>query len=386
MRAGVLQLDRWGCSPTWSPPGHRRSGTTAFHYADGETVEVALRATAGVEALYAPRRLLLDRILVDAAAAAGVEVRHETTITSLLCEGGRVAGVRVRDAQGRERAIRATVTVGADGVRSTVAAQTGAPVVWRARSAGRGAVPLLRRPADGRLRVGVRRGRRRRADPHQRRADLRLRRHLAGADAGRCGPRVSQARSRHCWPSRSRRCRPGWRPPYPRAVAGLACRARVSASLLGAGVGARRGCGLLQGPDHHARHHRQPPRRRAARRRARGLAGRQRPRAGGPRGLPVRARPDVDPALLGDRGGRGLRLGHSARCVPCCGRSARLCVTSWTCCRVSSGDRRPRLSVRVGASGVGRVPARRRPRPPACGRAGPACARSRRRASSPCPR
>jgi flavin-dependent dehydrogenase len=136
MRAGVWQLDRWGVLPSLveaaTPPIRR----TAFHYAGGETVEVALRPTAGVEALYAPRRLLLDRILVDAAAAAGVEVRHETTMTSLLCEGGRVAGVAARDAQGRERTIRATVTVGADGVRSTVAAQGGAPVVRQGRSAG----------------------------------------------------------------------------------------------------------------------------------------------------------------------------------------------------------------------------------------------------------
>ena len=96
MRAGVWQLDRWGLPDlvdAGTPPIRR----TAFHYADGETVEVALRPTAGVEALYAPRRLLLDRLLVDAAAAAGAEVRHETTMTSLLCEGGRVVGVRARD-------------------------------------------------------------------------------------------------------------------------------------------------------------------------------------------------------------------------------------------------------------------------------------------------
>ena len=91
---------------------------------------------AGVEALYAPRRTLLDRILVDAAAAAGAEIRHETTVTTLSCEGDRVIGVRARDKQGREQSIRAAVTVGADGVRSTVAARIGAPVVWRARSAG----------------------------------------------------------------------------------------------------------------------------------------------------------------------------------------------------------------------------------------------------------
>ena len=136
MRAGVLQLTRWGVLPLLAAAGTPAIRRTAFHYADGETVEVSLRPTAGIESLYAPRRTVLDRILVDAAAAAGAEVRHRTTVTTLSCEGNRVTGVRVRDEQGREQSIGAAVTVGADGVRSTVASRTGAPVVWRARSAG----------------------------------------------------------------------------------------------------------------------------------------------------------------------------------------------------------------------------------------------------------
>ena len=136
MRAGVWQLDRWGVLPSLVDAGTPPIRHTAFHYADGETVEVALRRTAGVEALYAPRRFLLDRVLVDAAADAGVEVRHETTVTSLLFEDGRVAGVRARDGQGREHPLRAAVTVGADGVRSSIAARTGAPVVRQGHAAG----------------------------------------------------------------------------------------------------------------------------------------------------------------------------------------------------------------------------------------------------------
>ncbi len=136
MRAGVWQLDRWGVLASLVDAGTPPIRRTAFHYADGETVEVSLRRTAGVEALYAPRRFLLDRVLVDAAAGAGVEVRHETTVTSLLSEDGRVAGVRARDGQGREHALRAAVTVGADGVRSSIAAHAGAPVVWQGHTAG----------------------------------------------------------------------------------------------------------------------------------------------------------------------------------------------------------------------------------------------------------
>lgn len=136
MRAGVWQLDRWGVLPDVADAGTPPIRRTAFHYADGETIELPLRPSAGVGALYAPRRCLLDRLLVDAAAAAGVEVWHETTATTLMCHRGRVVGVLARDAQDREHTLRAAVTVGADGVRSTVAAQADAPVVWQGRSAG----------------------------------------------------------------------------------------------------------------------------------------------------------------------------------------------------------------------------------------------------------
>ena len=163
MRAGVLQLTRWGLLPSLVAAGTPAIRRTAFHYADGETVEVALRPTAGVEALYAPRRLLLDRILVDAAAAAGAEMRHETTVTSLLCEGDRVVGVRARDEQGRA----ADDQGGRHGGRGRRPLDHRGSGRCAGRVAGalrrRGALPLLRRAADHRLRVGLRRGRRRRA-------------------------------------------------------------------------------------------------------------------------------------------------------------------------------------------------------------------------------
>ena len=40
---------------------------TVFRYADGEVADVTIRPRAGVDALYAPRRHLLDRLLVEAA-------------------------------------------------------------------------------------------------------------------------------------------------------------------------------------------------------------------------------------------------------------------------------------------------------------------------------
>lgn len=136
MRAGVLQLGRWGLLDAVVGAATPSIQRTRFHYAQGETTEVEIRPSAGVPALYAPRRHLLDRLLVDAAAAAGADVRHGLTVTSLLQNGSRVAGVRARDHQGREVELKAGTTVGADGIRSTVAAHTRARVYGRGRAGG----------------------------------------------------------------------------------------------------------------------------------------------------------------------------------------------------------------------------------------------------------
>jgi flavin-dependent dehydrogenase len=135
MRAGVMQLTRWGLLDKVVDAGTPAIRRTDFHYADGESVQVSIRPGAGVDALYAPRRHVLDRILVDAAAAEGTVVHYDTVVTELLRDrDGRVSGVRAQDRSGRSMDLRATITVGADGVRSTVAELVGSRVVRRGRS------------------------------------------------------------------------------------------------------------------------------------------------------------------------------------------------------------------------------------------------------------
>lgn len=67
-----------------------------------------------------PRRLL-DHRLVEAAVAAGTELREQTVVEDLLYDGGAVAGAVVRDASGRRTTLHARLVVGADGLRSVVA-------------------------------------------------------------------------------------------------------------------------------------------------------------------------------------------------------------------------------------------------------------------------
>jgi flavin-dependent dehydrogenase len=136
MRAGVLQLSRWGLLDRVVGAGTPQVRSTTFHVTGQEPLVIPIAARAGVDALYAPRRHLLDRILVDAAVEAGAEVRHGTKVTGLLRDAtGRVTGVRTVDRRGVQTEQHARYVVGADGLRSTVAAAAGAAVLGRGRHA-----------------------------------------------------------------------------------------------------------------------------------------------------------------------------------------------------------------------------------------------------------
>jgi flavin-dependent dehydrogenase len=128
MRAGTLQLQRWGLLDRIVAAGTPPVRRTAFHYGS-DVVSVSIRPVAGVDALYAPRRTLLDAVLADAAIEAGADVRFGTAVVGLLRDGaGRVTGVMTRDRDGAIRPHRAGLVVGADGVRSMVAQNVAAPV------------------------------------------------------------------------------------------------------------------------------------------------------------------------------------------------------------------------------------------------------------------
>jgi len=129
MRPAVLLLQRWGLTDRLEAEGTPRITKTSFIYADDErreAAEVDIKRRHGVDALYAPRRSVLDRILVDAAREAGADVHHGVQMLDLLhADDGRVAGVRLRDESGNVRDVRAGTVVGADGRRSGVARLAG---------------------------------------------------------------------------------------------------------------------------------------------------------------------------------------------------------------------------------------------------------------------
>jgi flavin-dependent dehydrogenase len=136
MRGGVLQLRRWGLLGQIVSAGTPAIRQTQFHYG-GETTTVSIGPAAGVDALYAPRRTLLDRVLVDAAVDAGAQVRFGVNVTGLLRNpDGRVVGVAGRDHHGDGVRVRSHLTIGADGIRSLVAREVGAATLRTGAGAG----------------------------------------------------------------------------------------------------------------------------------------------------------------------------------------------------------------------------------------------------------
>ena len=129
MRGGVLQLARWGLLDDVIAAGTPPIRRATFRYAD-EVLPVPVMPSHGVDALYAPRRTVLDPILVDAAVRAGAEVRFGTAVTDVVRQGdGAVRGIVVRSGRSSRAAIPARLVVGADGMRSTVAERVGATVL-----------------------------------------------------------------------------------------------------------------------------------------------------------------------------------------------------------------------------------------------------------------
>ena len=117
---GVAALQRWGLydeiAATGCPPIEQYTFDFGPVVVSGRPRPVDGNATA-----IAPRRTILDKVLVDAAARAGVEVREGFTVDEVLIKEGAVVGIRGHSDGGREVVERARVGIGADGHNSLVA-------------------------------------------------------------------------------------------------------------------------------------------------------------------------------------------------------------------------------------------------------------------------
>ena len=158
MRAGVLQLSRWGLLTRSSPPARRpvtRTCSTTPAQAARAHLDPAQPRRA---ALYAPRRHVLDRILVDAAVEAGRRGAARDPRDRTCSPTRRPGHGRARRRRGR----RPVTASRADDDRRRrhqvdrrAPPSTRRPALRRATGECR-ALRLLRRSPDRGLRVGLR--------------------------------------------------------------------------------------------------------------------------------------------------------------------------------------------------------------------------------------
>jgi len=123
---GVALMRRWGLLGALTAAGTPPVRRVRFDAGGGLVIDGEFPGYEGVDALYSPRRTLLDSILVQAARQAGAEVRENFRVTQVTASGGRVTGIR-GSTRGRPPVTEtAGLVIGADGKRSLVAGAVGA--------------------------------------------------------------------------------------------------------------------------------------------------------------------------------------------------------------------------------------------------------------------
>ncbi|MGH9276459.1 MAG: NAD(P)/FAD-dependent oxidoreductase [Acidimicrobiales bacterium] len=116
---GVAALDRWGLLDRITASGCPPIDTYTFDF--GPFTIAGSPGTAESPVAYAPRRTVLDKVLVDGASEAGAEVREGFGVEEIVMDDGRVTGIRGKSKDGASVTERARLVVGADGLRSLLA-------------------------------------------------------------------------------------------------------------------------------------------------------------------------------------------------------------------------------------------------------------------------
>jgi 2-polyprenyl-6-methoxyphenol hydroxylase-like FAD-dependent oxidoreductase len=125
-QTGTAKLQQWGLLD--KVESSNCPAMTEIHFDFGPFALHGAPPTAdGVAHAYCPRRSIIDTILVEAAVAAGAELREHFTVESLTMEDGRVTGMRGHARRGASITEQARIVIGADGLHSLVAKQVHAP-------------------------------------------------------------------------------------------------------------------------------------------------------------------------------------------------------------------------------------------------------------------
>jgi flavin-dependent dehydrogenase len=127
---GVERLARWGLLDAVRATGCPPITQIAYDFG-GFGFAGTPPPLEGQAALYAPRRMILDEILVDAAVDAGADLRERYLVEDLVTEDeGTVRGIRggAANKTAPVETVTARIVIGADGMRSLVAQRVEAPL------------------------------------------------------------------------------------------------------------------------------------------------------------------------------------------------------------------------------------------------------------------
>jgi 2-polyprenyl-6-methoxyphenol hydroxylase-like FAD-dependent oxidoreductase len=123
---GVARLARFGLLQRLLDADTPPTPHVRFH-AGSAVIEGEFPTFDGVNMMISPRRTILDAMLVDAARAAGAQVREGCSLVELTAEHDRITGARLQDRGTRVTMTEsAAIVVGADGKHSSVAPLVGA--------------------------------------------------------------------------------------------------------------------------------------------------------------------------------------------------------------------------------------------------------------------
>jgi 2-polyprenyl-6-methoxyphenol hydroxylase-like FAD-dependent oxidoreductase len=117
---GVAALRRWGLFETLTATGCPPFQHYTFDFGP-VVISGCPQPVDGNATAIAPRRTVLDKLLVDAAARAGAEVREGFTVDDVIIDDGVVVGIHGHADGGAPVAEHASVVIGADGHNSRVA-------------------------------------------------------------------------------------------------------------------------------------------------------------------------------------------------------------------------------------------------------------------------
>jgi flavin-dependent dehydrogenase len=124
-QAGSACLKRWGLLQRLAATGCPPITEDYFDYG-AFSLSGPVPAADGVNTAFAPRRIVLDPLLAEAAVEAGAELRDGFSVQDLIWDKDRVVGIRGQQ-NGMVVTEKARIVIGADGMFSVVAKAVQAP-------------------------------------------------------------------------------------------------------------------------------------------------------------------------------------------------------------------------------------------------------------------